>query len=58
MKPSAPLLLAFLLSVALVMAGLIARFRPELLPQLQGYDFGLLLAGYATLALAVLFKGE
>ena len=56
MKLSAFTLLWFLVSAALVGASLVGVFRPHTV--LCEYRYGLALAGWAVLALGIIFKGR
>jgi hypothetical protein len=61
MKLSAPTALIFILSLILVAVGLLGKFQPGLLtalpPEVVGYHFEFLLAGFGVLTAGVLFKG-
>ncbi len=57
MKLSAPTILLFLISVALVATGLIGWFRPALLPQdVAEQKFWFVTAGWGVLAFATLIR--
>jgi hypothetical protein len=57
MKLSAPTILLFLISVALVATGLIGWFRPALLPRdVAEQKFWFVTAGWGVLAFATLIR--
>lgn len=59
MKLSAATLLLFLVSVALVTAGLLGHFRPDLMaPEIVANRFWFVAAGWGVLAVGVLLKGS
>ncbi|NEX92203.1 hypothetical protein [Caulobacter sp. 17J65-9] len=58
MRPNAATLLLFLVSLALTGAGVLAQFRPDLLPpEIVANRFWLVTGGWGVLALGVLGKG-
>jgi hypothetical protein len=58
-KLSAATLLLFLVSVALVTAGLLGHFRPDLMaPEVVAARFWLVASGWGVLAFGVLLKGS
>ena len=59
MKPGAPTVLLFLLSLVLAILGLIGRLRPELIaPELAANSFWLLAGAYGVLTLGALYRGQ
>lgn len=55
MKLNAPTILLFLLSLALVIAGLVGHFQT--VQYLTEYKFWLVTGGYGLLTIGVLFRG-